>query len=149
MFRYHGKASDLKRALSVVGRVVPKSNTIPILGNVVLEERGGHCCIMGTNLDVSVEVSTDVEDVTGKTTIPHSRLSAFLNVLDDDVVSIEVGKDSGVATCKGGDAVSKIPTLPIEDMPEALFGDLEVPKDRTLQLGGDFVRQYQTHWPAM
>ncbi len=140
MFRYHGKTSDLKRALSLAGRVVQKTNTIPILGHVMLSARSGKLAAMGTDIEVSVETLANAEDVSGATTIPYARLVSFVNALSDDRVTIEVAENNYIAICKGGDAVSKIPTLPIEDMPTQVFERLTVPEKRTMSFDASFMR---------
>ncbi len=140
MFKYVGNTSDLKRSLSALGRIIQKTNTVPILGNVMLSERNGMLAMMGTDLSVSMETAAPAEVISGSATIPYHKLTSFINVLDDDHISIEVNKDVSIAVCKGGDAISKIPTLPVEDMPTEIFERLTVPKNRTKELGADFVR---------
>ena len=135
MFSFEGKTGDLKRALNTVGNVIAKNGTVPILANVLIEHsKDGKFHLSGTNIDIAM--SNEVEGSgSGSITIPHAKLSSFVNVSDHETIKIEQKGEEQSVKCTAGDATCKIPTLPVEDMPVQVMHDIDcneffIPCDR-------------------
>ena len=53
------QAKDAKAALAIIGRVIDRRNTIPILGNVMIKASGEKMTISGTDLDIYASAEID------------------------------------------------------------------------------------------
>lgn len=106
--------ADLSKALSSVTKVVEGRNTIPILGNVLLQAEGGKLTVTGTDLDISVATSVPADGELG-TTVDAKRLSDIARRLSGETVTMEV-KDGNLVV-KSGRSRFTLPTMPVADFP--------------------------------
>lgn len=112
--------SDLSRALGIVSRSVSSKPQVPVLGNILLKEKGGSLEVVGTNLEVGVRVV-----VTGKIdkgfeiTVPSRQFTEFVGgipagqvelVINEDKLEIVSGKFKAVIS---GIAASEFPVVPV------------------------------------
>jgi DNA polymerase III subunit beta len=129
--------ATLLRCLSHVQSVVERRNTIPILSNVLIEAGEGNAVkVMATDLDLQVietMSAASVESPGAITVSAHLLFDIARKLPDGSQVSIETA-DNRMAV-KAGRSRFSLPTLPRDDFPVIVEGDLptsfEVPA-RTL-----------------
>ncbi len=118
--------AKLLRCLSHVQSVVERRNTIPILSNVLIEAAGdGHVRIMATDLDLQVVESLEavsVEQHGAITVSAHLLFDIARKLPDGSQVSLETA-DNRMAV-KAGRSRFSLPTLPRDDFPVIVEGDL-------------------------
>ncbi|GAA0277245.1 DNA polymerase III subunit beta [Alteraurantiacibacter aestuarii] len=118
--------AKLLRCLSHVQSVVERRNTIPILSNVLIEASSdGTVKIMATDLDLQVIESLDaasVEDAGSITVSAHLLFDIARKLPDGSQVSLETAENRMVV--KAGRARFQLPTLPRDDFPVIVEGDL-------------------------
>ncbi len=118
--------AKLLRCLSHVQSVVERRNTIPILSNVLIEAHtDGTVKIMATDLDLQVVESLDavsVETAGAITVSAHLLFDIARKLPDGSQVSLETA-DNRMAV-KAGRSRFSLPTLPRDDFPVIVEGDL-------------------------
>jgi len=118
--------AKLLRCLSHVQSVVERRNTIPILSNVLLEASSdGQVKIMATDLDLQVIESIDAASVDspGAITVSAHLLFDIARKLPDGTrVDLETADNR--MTVKAGRSRFQLPTLPRDDFPTIVEGDL-------------------------
>ncbi len=118
--------AKLLRCLSHVQSVVERRNTIPILSNVLIEASAdGRVRIMATDLDLQVVESLDAASVdqAGAITVSaHLLFDIARKLPDGSQVSFEVADNR--MTVKTGRSRFQLPTLPRDDFPMIVEGDL-------------------------
>ena len=111
---------ELVKGISLVGGVTSqKTNTIPILGNILLETTGQNGLkLVGTDLEVGISTTILVQiNKEGSITIPAKKLYEIVRELPDGEVEITVAKNNAV-NIKAGKAFFKIMGLSKEDYPK-------------------------------
>ncbi len=132
--------ATLLRCLSHVQSVVERRNTIPILSNVLLEAgTGGTLKVMATDLDLQVVETmgaVSVEAPGAITVSAHLLFDIARKLPDGSQVSIETADNRMVV--KAGRTRFTLPTLPRDDFPVIVEGDLptsfEIPAATLAQL---------------
>ena len=118
--------ATLLKCLSHVQSVVERRNTIPILSNVLIEASGaGAVKVMATDLDIQViETMNAVSvDVPGAITVSaHLLFDIARKLQEGSQVSLEVSE--GRMAVKAGRSRFSLPTLPRDDFPVIVEGDL-------------------------
>ena len=118
--------ANLLRCLSHVQSVVERRNTIPILSNVLIEaSESGLVRIMATDLDLQVveSLSANKVDTPGAITVSAHLLFDIARKLPDGAeVSLEAAENR--MAIKAGRARFSLPTLPRDDFPVIVEGDL-------------------------
>ncbi|MXO90486.1 DNA polymerase III subunit beta [Pontixanthobacter aquaemixtae] len=118
--------ATLLRCLSHVQSVVERRNTIPILSNVLIEaEEGGAVKVMATDLDLQVieNMSAASVDTAGSITVSaHLLFDIARKLPEGSQVSLEAA-DNRMAI-KAGRSRFSLPTLPRDDFPVIVEGDL-------------------------
>jgi DNA polymerase-3 subunit beta len=118
--------AKLLRCLSHVQSVVERRNTIPILSNVLIEASGdGLVKIMATDLDLQVIESLDAVsvDTAGAITVSaHLLFDIARKLPDGSQVSLETAENR--MAVKAGRSRFQLPTLPRDDFPMIVEGDL-------------------------
>ena len=118
--------ATLLRCLSHVQSVVERRNTIPILSNILIEAGGGSAVkVMATDLDLQVVETMDAASVetAGSTTVSaHLLFDIARKLPDGSQVSLEVSDNR--MTIKAGRSRFQLPTLPKDDFPVIVEGDL-------------------------
>jgi len=130
--------ADLAQALSTVSRAINSSNTLPILGNVLLEAFGDNLKISGTNLEVAICANCQVEVINeGSITVPAKLLSSYVNLLPNVEVTVRADEDLNVAL-ETSQSKSQIKGLKAEDYPTIpdVTGDvsLSLPAESLLRM---------------
>ncbi len=118
--------ATLLKCLSHVQSVVERRNTIPILSNVLIEAAGdGTVKIMATDLDLQVVESLGAVSVEGPgaiTVSAHLLFDIARKLPDGSQVSLETADNR--MTIKAGRSRFSLPTLPRDDFPVIVEGDL-------------------------
>ena len=118
--------ATLLKCLSHVQSVVERRNTIPILSNVLIEAAtGGTVRIMATDLDLQVVETMSAVSVEGPgaiTVSAHLLFDIARKLPDGSQVSLETGENR--MTVKAGRSRFSLPTLPRDDFPVIVEGDL-------------------------
>ena len=118
--------STLLRCLSHVQSVVERRNTIPILSNVLIEAAsGGALRIMATDLDLQVVETLNAVsvDAPGAITVSaHLLFDIARKLPEGSQVSLDV--TDGRMIVKAGRSRFQLPTLPRDDFPVIVEGDL-------------------------
>jgi len=118
--------ATLLKCLSHVQSVVERRNTIPILSNVLIEASpAGAVKVMATDLDLQVveTMSAVTVDVPGAITVSaHLLFDIARKLPDGSQVSLETADNR--MTVKAGRSRFSLPTLPRDDFPMIVEGDL-------------------------
>ncbi len=118
--------ATLLRCLSHVQSVVERRNTIPILSNVLIEAGEGSAVrVMATDLDLQVveTMSAASVDSPGAITVSaHLLFDIARKLPDGSQVSLETADNRMVV--KAGRSRFSLPTLPRDDFPVIVEGDL-------------------------
>ncbi len=86
---------NLKNGLSVTGRIISSSNTLPILGNILLKTENGVMKISSTNLEVAIttQIRGKVEEE-GETTVTSKTFTDLINNMPNKNITLETEKES-------------------------------------------------------
>jgi DNA polymerase-3 subunit beta len=118
--------ATLLRCLSHVQSVVERRNTIPILSNVLIEaSAAGAVKVMATDLDLQVVETMGAVSVDGPgaiTVSAHLLFDIARKLPDGSQVSLETADNR--MTVKAGRSRFSLPTLPRDDFPVIVEGDL-------------------------
>jgi len=118
--------ATLLRCLSHVQSVVERRNTIPILSNVLIEaDASGMVKVMATDLDLQVieNLKANSVDTPGAITVSaHLLFDIARKLPDGSEVSLEAADNR--MTVKAGRSRFHLPTLPRDDFPVIVEGDL-------------------------
>ena len=118
--------ATLLRCLSHVQSVVERRNTIPILSNVLIDaDVGGGVRVMATDLDLQV-----VETMSASSVDQPGAITVSAHLLFDIARKLPEGSQVSLTTnenrleVKAGRSNFKLPTLPRDDFPVIVEGDL-------------------------
>jgi DNA polymerase-3 subunit beta len=118
--------ATLLRCLSHVQSVVERRNTIPILSNVLIEAApDGSVRLMATDLDLQIietMAAVSVEQAGAITVSAHLLFDIARKLPDGSQVSFETADNRMVV--KAGRSRFQLPTLPRDDFPVIVEGDL-------------------------
>ena len=118
--------ATLLRCLSHVQSVVERRNTIPILSNVLIDASSdGDLKVMATDLDLQVVehmAAASVESAGAVTVSAHLLFDIARKLPEGSQVSLETSDNR--MTVKAGRSRFQLPTLPRDDFPVIVEGDL-------------------------
>ena len=111
--------THLAKAVAHVQSVTEKRNTIPILGNVLLEADQGQLRLTATDMDVSmIELAPCQVTVPGATTVPLAYSMRFWASCPMDLeVELALDAETGRLRLRAGRSDFSLATLPREDFP--------------------------------
>ncbi|MBI3307102.1 MAG: DNA polymerase III subunit beta [Candidatus Omnitrophica bacterium] len=112
--------SDFLKAIALVGGVTAlKNQTIPILGNILIETSKDETLkVVGTDLEIGISTQIPVKITKeGSITVPSKKLHEIIRELPEGQIEITVGKNNAV-NIKAGKGYFKILGLPKEDYPK-------------------------------
>lgn len=109
----------LLKPLAALNRIVERRPTIPILGNVLLQARGGHLRLQATDLDIWAEASAPaVVDAPGALTVPAATFHDIVRKLPDGCqIELTAEGDGARLLVKAGRSRFVLLSLPEEDWP--------------------------------
>lgn len=118
--------SSLVKALGHVQSVVERRNTIPILGNVLLQAGDGALTLTATDLDMEIsERAPAGVDRAGATTVDAVRLHDLVRKLPDGAqVVLDLSADDGRLHGAAGPSTFSLAVLPEDDFPSLAADDL-------------------------
>jgi len=124
--------ASLLKALGHVQSVVERRNTIPILGNVLIEATDGALGLTATDMDLAIVEKAAAEiGQAGATTAPAHTLYDIVRKLPDGAqVQIETTGDRQRLTLRSGRSEFALSCLPTDDFPVMSGGEL--PHEYTL-----------------
>jgi len=112
----------LLRPLQAVSGIVERRHTLPILANVLLEQKDGRLHVTATDLEMQI---TAVSELAGKegqsTTVGARKLQDLLRALPDDA-SLNVDVSGSKMTVRAGRSRFNLQTLPAADYPRISVG---------------------------
>jgi DNA polymerase-3 subunit beta len=112
----------LLRPLQAVSGIVERRHTLPILANVLLEQKDGKLNVTATDLEMQI---TAVSDLAGKdgqsTTVGARKLQDLLRALPDDA-ALNVDATGSKMTVRAGRSRFNLQTLPASDYPRISLG---------------------------
>jgi len=110
---------NLKKALSVVEKIVSKNLTLPILNNILLKTEKNFLCLVSTNLEIGIKywVLAKINEE-GALVVPSRLFSGFISTINNEKVnidskgnSIDIKSDDYKAQIKGFDS-QEFPLIP-------------------------------------
>ncbi len=109
----------LQSVALVSGVTTQKTNTLPILGNILIESKGStEILLAGTDLELGVTTILEAGPHTeGAVTVPGKKLHDLLRELPSGKVEVTVAKNNAV-NIKAGKAFFKIMGLAKDDFPK-------------------------------
>ncbi|WP_210397935.1 DNA polymerase III subunit beta [Motiliproteus sediminis] len=129
----------LLKPLQLVGGVVERRQTLPVLSNILLVVDGDQLSMTGTDLEVEMigRVQLDGPCEPGSITVPAKKLMDICKSLPDNV-DIDLAVTGQKVTIKGGRSRFTLSSLPasdfpnVEDSPETL--EILIPQQRLRHL---------------
>jgi len=110
------RKSDLLRELQLFQGIVERKNTIPILGNVLMEATGDEIRLLATDLEVGLRSRCQASVSKGGTlTLPAKKLYEIVKALPETDVRIEEDKSGVKVAADRFD--SRMQTQPPQDFP--------------------------------
>lgn len=112
--------AELRSALKAVTNVVERKANIPALHHVLVSvEEGGAVTLRGSNLDIGISKTiTGGGEEPGETLLPARQLSAIVEHLPNEVVSLRHQEDASQATLSAGQAWFQLYTLDASEYPK-------------------------------
>jgi DNA polymerase-3 subunit beta len=107
----------LLKPLQAVSGIVERRHTLPILANVLLEQRDGSLYVTATDLEMQITARSPLEGKDGQaTTVGARKLQDLLRALpDDSTLNIDVGNNK--MTVRAGRSRFNLQTLAAGDYP--------------------------------
>jgi DNA polymerase-3 subunit beta len=112
----------LLKPLQAVSGIVERRHTLPILANVLLEQRDGQLYVTATDLEMQITAESTMEGKPGQaTTVGARKLQDLLRALPDDAtLSVDVAGTK--MTVRAGRSRFNLQTLPAADYPRITLG---------------------------
>lgn len=91
--KFSCRTSDLLAGLQLVSRAIGSDQVLPILQNILVHAEGKRCTLSGTNLEVSIVTSFEVNiENEGSITIPAKAILNFMQYNQDKEVVLETSE---------------------------------------------------------
>ncbi len=93
---------NLNKALNIVGKIINKNTTLPILNNVLLKTEKGRLKLISTNLELGVDyrVGGKIEEE-GEITVPTKLFANFISTIPSGNVEMKLKGDVLSVKCGG------------------------------------------------
>jgi DNA polymerase-3 subunit beta len=112
----------LLRPLQAVSGIVERRHTLPILANVVLEQKDGRLYVTATDLEMQITATTELAGKEGQaTTVAARKLQDLLRALPD-ASTLNVEATGNRMTVRAGRSRFNLQTLPAADYPRISVG---------------------------
>ena len=112
----------LLRPLQAVSGIVERRHTLPILANVLLEQREGKLHVTATDLEMQITAVSELPGKDGQsTTVGARKLQDLLRALPDDA-QVNVDATGGKMTVRAGRSRFNLQTLAASDYPRINVG---------------------------
>ncbi len=108
----------LIKPLQMIGGIVERRQTLPILSNVQVSVQADKLILVATDLEVQMTTRTDIIDgIEGEITIPARKFLDICRALPDEASIVLSADKNGKATIRSGKSRFTLSTLPAEDFP--------------------------------
>ncbi len=115
--RFSLQRETLLKPLTQVVNVVERRQTLPVLGNLLVQVKGNQLSLTGTDLEVEMVARTAVDDAQdGETTIPARKLFEIVRALPDGS-KVSVSQSGERITVQAGRSRFILSSLPANDFP--------------------------------
>ena len=115
--RFSLQRETLLKPLTQVVNVVERRQTLPVLGNLLVQVKDSQLSLTGTDLEVEMVARTAVDDAQdGETTIPARKLFEIVRALPDGS-KVSVSQSGERITVQAGRSRFTLSTLPANDFP--------------------------------
>jgi len=112
----------LLKPLQAVSGIVERRHTLPILANVLLEQKDGQLSVTATDLEMQITAVADLPGKDGQsTTVGARKLQDLLRALPDDAL-VNVDAAGSKMTVKAGRSRFNLQTLAAGDYPRISLG---------------------------
>ena len=112
----------LLKPLSAVSGIVERRHTLPILANVLLEQKEGSLYVTATDLEMQITAHSALPGKDAQAvTVGARKLQDLLRALPDDA-ALNVDAGSGKMTVRAGRSRFNLQTLPAADYPRISLG---------------------------
>lgn len=113
---------NLLKPLQIVTGIVERRQSLPILGNVLLEKNGSSIKFVSTDLEIQIKTGADIGfgEKNSQLTVSARKLQEILQVLPKGNLVIEQ-KESNQLIIKSGKSRFSLQTLPAEEFPELII----------------------------
>lgn len=114
---------DILKPLQVVGGVIERRQTMPVLSNILLELANGRLTMTATDLEVELVSGIDIGDAAdGRTTVPGKKFIDICKTLPEGA-EFKFSQDSERVKIQSGKSRFTLSTLAADDFP--LIDDIE------------------------
>ncbi|OGO76788.1 MAG: DNA polymerase III subunit beta [Clostridiales bacterium GWB2_37_7] len=108
----------LLNSINIVQKAVPSKTTLPILEGILLEAKNGKLRLIGTDLEVGIETTINVDVIVpGKTVISSKMLGEIVRKLPDSDIELEM-KDNNIVYIKCENSNFKINGMTADEYPD-------------------------------
>ena len=112
----------LLKPLQAVAGIVERRHTLPILANVLLEQKDGRLYVTATDLEMQITATAELPGKDGQsTTVGARKLQDLLRALPDDAL-VNVDAAGNKMTVKAGRSRFNLQTLAAADYPRISLG---------------------------
>ena len=112
----------LLKPLQAVSGIVERRHTLPILANVLVEQRDGRLYVTATDLEMQITAHSALEGKDGQAiTVGARKLQDLLRALPDDA-TLNIDVTSSKMTVRAGRSRFNLQTLPAADYPRISLG---------------------------
>ncbi|MDF2505591.1 DNA polymerase III subunit beta [Clostridium sp.] len=108
----------LLNGINICQKAVPSKTTLPILEGIMIEAKNGKLKLIGTDLEVGIETTINVDVIVpGKTVISSKILGEIVRKLPDSDIELEL-KDNNVVYIKCENSHFKINGMTADEFPD-------------------------------
>lgn len=114
-----------ERLVATAARAVDSHPNAPVLGNLLLEAKGGKLSVTGTRLSITVRVEDECDEISleGAYTVKALTLLAWLSSLDRRLpVEVELDATAGSLHIRSGRSKTRIQGIDAEEFPSLPLG---------------------------
>jgi DNA polymerase-3 subunit beta len=113
----------LLRPLQAVAGIVERRQTLPILANVLIEQKDGHLLVTATDLEMQITAVSELSSKDGQaTTVGARKLQDLLRALPEDA-TLNIDATGSKMTVRAGRSRFNLQTLAASDYPRISLGD--------------------------
>lgn len=119
MFIEEIEKGKLSRPLQIIGGIVERKQTLPILSNVLIKKQDSNLHFISTDLEIQIStlIKSDRSEENGSITVSARKIQEILRVLpDESKISLDIQENR--VQIKTGKSKFNLQTLPPEDFPK-------------------------------
>src|SRR5512139_889669 len=112
----------LLKPLQAVSGIVERRHTLPILANVLIEQKDGRLFVTATDLEMQITAHSELDAKSGQaTTVAARKLQDLLRALPDDA-TLTVDATANKMTVRAGRSRFNLQTMAAADYPRINLG---------------------------